>query len=179
MQLRALAEAHREGFTVPDECFAAGVECLSAHQSAAGDFKYMSGLGAGSFSCTTEALSALKHLGVTDGPLHENGWKAFGEYTDGSRERERSWFLYGNLFAVDAMGRLDNVTLVGEQTAGQMLSQKMFDVSHGLQIFLPIADYYSSESGRIEGVGIAPDVDVEAGSALIVALEMAEKDLVP
>jgi carboxyl-terminal processing protease len=81
--------------------------------------------------------------------------------------------------AVDAMGRLENVTLVGERTAGQMLSQKMFDVSYGLQIFLPIADYYSSLSGRIEGVGVAPDVGVEAGSALIVALEMVEKESVP
>lgn len=105
VQLRALAEARREGFEVPDECFASGVEWLATHQSDSGEFRYTEGV-AGSFSCTAQALSILKDLGVEDGPVYENGWRAFDEYVEGSRRREESWFLYGNLFALDAVGTI-------------------------------------------------------------------------
>jgi C-terminal processing protease CtpA/Prc len=37
---------------------------------------------------------------------------------------------------------------------------------------LPIADYYSVVNGRIEGVGIEPDIEVEAAHALDTALEI-------
>ena len=35
---------------------------------------------------------------------------------------------------------------------------------------MPVADYYSIENGRIEGIGIDPDILVEADRALEVAL---------
>ena len=55
-----------------------------------------------------------------------------------------------------------------------MLSQKMYDVPGGFHLGLPIADYYSIVSGRIEGQGIPPDIEVDAASAMDVALEQAE-----
>ncbi len=72
--------------------------------------------------------------------------------------------------AVDALLSGGRAVVVGERTAGQMLSQRMFDIPGGLQLSLPIADYYSDRMGRIEGVGIAPTVAVPAAQALDSAL---------
>ena len=55
-----------------------------------------------------------------------------------------------------------------------MLSQTIFDIPGGFQLSLPIADYYSIASGRIEGVGIEPDIEVEAALALDAALEVLD-----
>ena len=56
-----------------------------------------------------------------------------------------------------------------------MLSQKMFDLPGGYQLYLPIADYYSFHGGRIEGQGVTPDILVEATEAMNIALEHARK----
>lgn len=69
--------------------------------------------------------------------------------------------------ALDASGR---VTIIGEATQGRMLSQTIFDIPGGFHLALPIADYYSIRNGRIEGVGVAPDVSIDADSALDYAL---------
>ncbi|NOX83740.1 MAG: hypothetical protein GXP06_12300 [Alphaproteobacteria bacterium] len=70
--------------------------------------------------------------------------------------------------AADAFKISGRAKIIGETTAGQMLSQKIFDVPGGFQLSLPIADYYSAENGRIEGVGVAPDI--ETGAAMDIAL---------
>ncbi|WOR14534.1 S41 family peptidase [Hyphomonas sp. FCG-A18] len=72
--------------------------------------------------------------------------------------------------AADAFKASGRATLIGERTAGQMLSQKMFDVPGGLILSLPIADYYSTAHGRIEGQGVAPDIETSAEEALEFAL---------
>jgi len=72
--------------------------------------------------------------------------------------------------AADALGASGRAILIGETSAGQMLSQKIFDVTGGFHLSLPIADYYSAFSGRIEGVGVQPDIVVDAHEALGVAL---------
>lgn len=72
--------------------------------------------------------------------------------------------------AIQLSGR---AVIVGEKTAGKMLSQKMFDLPLNLQLSLPIADYYAAKHGRIEGVGISPDIAIEAGKAMDKALELA------
>lgn len=71
----------------------------------------------------------------------------------------------------DAFRTSGRATLIGERTKGAMLSQKMYDLPHGLQLSLPIADYYSVRIGRIEGVGVMPDVAVPAVEAMDAALE--------
>ncbi|MBO6796641.1 S41 family peptidase [Maricaulis sp.] len=75
--------------------------------------------------------------------------------------------------AVEALQASGRAQVVGEPTAGEMLSQKPFDLDGGCLLFLPIADYYSLASGRIEGNPVQPDVAVEAGQALARALELA------
>lgn len=73
--------------------------------------------------------------------------------------------------AADALAANGRAQLIGEPTAGEMLSQKMYDLPQGLQLSLPIADYYAFHSGRIEGAGIQPDEKVPADQALALALK--------
>lgn len=75
--------------------------------------------------------------------------------------------------AVDALQASGRATVVGETTAGQMLSQRMFDLPQGLQLSLPIADYVARHTGRIEGKGVRPQVPVPAEQALQTALDLA------
>ena len=62
-----------------------------------------------------------------------------------------------------------------ETTAGETLSQKIYDLPQGLLLSLPIADYYAFHSGRIEGTGVTPDVRADAESAMAIALERARR----
>lgn len=71
----------------------------------------------------------------------------------------------------DAFRTSGRATLIGETTAGQMLSQKMYDMPQGLMLSLPIADYYSVTAGRIEGVGVVPDVAAPRTAAMEIALQ--------
>ena len=73
--------------------------------------------------------------------------------------------------ATDALKGANRAIIIGENTAGEMLSQKIYDLPGGLQLSLPIADYYSAVNGRIEGVGIKPDIVTDAADALDVALK--------
>lgn len=72
--------------------------------------------------------------------------------------------------AADAFKGSGRAILIGEKTEGQMLSQKMYDLPEGLQLSLPIADYYSLANGRIEGAGVSPDIATPAADALDAAL---------
>ena len=75
--------------------------------------------------------------------------------------------------AADALKASGRATIVGEATAGRMLSQRMYDVPGGLQLSLPIADYHSRNGGRIEGKGVQPDIAVSADEAMTRAIALA------
>lgn len=77
--------------------------------------------------------------------------------------------------AVEALQASGRAQVVGEPTAGEMLSQQPFDLDGGYLLFLPIADYYSLNNGRIEGNPIQPDLQVGAEQALERALELARR----
>lgn len=53
-----------------------------------------------------------------------------------------------------------------------MLSQKMFDLPHGFQISIPIAEYYSTRIGKIEGVGIQPHIAIAQSVSMNVAISL-------
>ena len=72
--------------------------------------------------------------------------------------------------AADALRGSGRATIVGERTAGQMLSQKIYDVEGGYHLSLPIADYFSAVNGRIEGAGVEPDIEASAEDAMKMAL---------
>ncbi|WP_293458609.1 S41 family peptidase [Phenylobacterium sp.] len=71
--------------------------------------------------------------------------------------------------AADALRRTGRVRLVGEPTAGQMLSGAYFDLPEGFQVYLPVADYFAGGDRRLEGAGVIPDVRAASGDALEVA----------
>lgn len=79
--------------------------------------------------------------------------------------------------ATDILLSSGRATLIGETTEGAMLSQKMYDLPQGLQHSLPIADYYSSKSGRIEGVGVKPNIMIKSEKAMDKAVEMIKASL--
>jgi carboxyl-terminal processing protease len=72
-------------------------------------------------------------------------------------------------FAVDALANIPSVTVIGEVTAGEMLSQKMYDLPYGFQLSVPIAEYYSTRMGKIEGKGVTPDIEIDQSVAVDVA----------
>ncbi|MCU0345059.1 MAG: S41 family peptidase, partial [Ignavibacterium sp.] len=74
--------------------------------------------------------------------------------------------------AADALLASGRAILVGEKTGGKMLSQKMYDLPQGLQLFLPIADYYALHSGRIEGSRVIPHDIVESDKVIEKTLEL-------
>jgi hypothetical protein len=78
--------------------------------------------------------------------------------------------------AADILLSSERATLIGETTEGAMLSQKMYDLPQGLQLSLPIADYYSLKYGRIEGVGVKPNILIESKMAMDKAVELIRKD---
>lgn len=77
--------------------------------------------------------------------------------------------------AAEAMQASGRATLVGAKTAGNMLSQKPYDLSNGWLIFLPFADYIAKHSGRLEGNGLKPDIEISADQAMERALLEAAK----
>lgn len=72
--------------------------------------------------------------------------------------------------AADVLKATGRATVVGERTPGAVLSSKRFDIPGGFHLLVPVADYFSIANGRIEGVGVAPDIAVDADHALDVAL---------
>ena len=76
--------------------------------------------------------------------------------------------------AADAFRSSGVTTLVGRRSAGEMLSQSMFDVRDGFMVSLPVADYYSIAHGRIEGAGVPVDIEADPDQALAVAKELAQ-----
>jgi C-terminal processing protease CtpA/Prc len=72
--------------------------------------------------------------------------------------------------AADALKAIGRANIIGERTPGVLLSSKLFDIPGGFHLRVPIADYYSIKSGRIEGVGVTPDISVSSEQALDVAL---------
>lgn len=66
-------------------------------------------------------------------------------------------------------------TIVGETTAGYMLSSEEFDLPGGWRLRLPSADYYTTNGERIEGRGVTPDVPCDPVKALEEAVRLSSR----
>jgi len=63
-------------------------------------------------------------------------------------------------------------TIIGEKTAGAMLSASPFVVSGKYMLMLPIADFYTYDGIRLDKVGVHPDIEVKSEDAEKKALEI-------
>lgn len=75
-------------------------------------------------------------------------------------------------FRVDVFAHAEKVTIIGESTAGEILSQKMFYLPQVFQLSLPIAEYCSTRIGRVEGKGVNPDIVIDYSAAMDVAISL-------
>lgn len=77
---------------------------------------------------------------------------------------------------VERVGRHpERVTVIGETTAGAMLSGEHFPLNEHWQLFAPVADYMTSEGKRLDGVGVRPHIEISADRALEKALSLIEE----
>lgn len=110
---------------------------------------------------------------VQEDPLTRVQFKPMNPHFDGS-----VYVLTNNKsvsaaeLTIDAFANEEKVTIIGETTAGEMLSQKMYDLPHGFQLSLPIAEYYSNRMGRIEGKGVKPDIEIDQSVAMELAISL-------
>lgn len=71
---------------------------------------------------------------------------------------------------VHHLKKINKGTIVGEKTAGAMLTGSFFKVNEHLKLFIPVADYITAEGQRIDKVGVLPDIEVPSKEALQYAL---------
>ncbi len=64
--------------------------------------------------------------------------------------------------------------IIGEATAGSMLNGEMFDLVNGFKMFIPTADYYTSDGYRIDQNGVKPNVETKSESALNKAISLMQ-----
>lgn len=72
---------------------------------------------------------------------------------------------------VDLLQKIKRATIVGEKTAGAMLSGRFFKISPSLKLFVPVADYITGDGKKIDKIGVTPDVVVAPEEALTYTLE--------
>ena len=70
-------------------------------------------------------------------------------------------------------------TIVGENTAGAMLSAALFDIGGKYKLFLPLADFYTYDGVRLDGVGVKPDIETSSEDALNKVLEIIKVNDAP
>ena len=63
-------------------------------------------------------------------------------------------------------------TLIGERTAGAMLSAEEIPLGDGWTLLLPTADFYTADGNRLEGRGVEPHIASSSDRALEVALRV-------
>lgn len=74
----------------------------------------------------------------------------------------------------DMLQTTRRATLIGEPTAGSMLSSQTFELSTGLVLIAPTADYHSADGRRLEGVGVEPDILIASADALEETLRLID-----
>lgn len=68
-------------------------------------------------------------------------------------------------------------TLVGERTAGAMLTALPQDVGDGWLITVPEADFIAADGTRLEGNGVQPDIKTNSNDVFLAVADQIEKNL--
>ena len=66
-------------------------------------------------------------------------------------------------------------TLVGTQTFGKGIIQKVYPLSDGTAVKLTVSKYYTPKGNNIHGIGITPDVEVELDADVANAITIPEE----
>ncbi len=69
----------------------------------------------------------------------------------------------------------NRAVIIGETTAGSMLNGEMFDLENNFKMFIPTADYYTSDGYRIDQNGVKPNIETQSNEALKKALDLINK----
>jgi hypothetical protein len=67
-----------------------------------------------------------------------------------------------------------NIQIIGEKTAGAMLSPTVYPAGNGYFLIIPTADYLTQQGESIEGRGVQPDVKVKSEKALDFVLKIRQ-----
>lgn len=118
---------------------------------------YYSGSSLDDFFAVIQSEGLLKGRVVPDPQLHYSGevYALIDAYSASATE-PIAYYLKQHKLA----------TLVGERTAGAMLSSFVVPAREPWHLILPLADYYTSDRFRIEQKGVKPDVKVKSDMAL-------------
>lgn len=73
---------------------------------------------------------------------------------------------------VYAMKNKSKAIIIGEKTAGAMLSAAPFVVSGKYKLMLPVADFYTYDGVRLDKVGVTPNINVQSAEAENVVMEI-------
>ena len=71
------------------------------------------------------------------------------------------------------------IPVVGERTAGAMLSAEFFPMDETFRLFAPVADYVTPDLVRLDRRGVFPDVEVRSEQALAHALAVIDSPAGP
>ena len=74
------------------------------------------------------------------------------------------------VYLLQSTGR---ATVVGQTTAGAMVSATMTELGDGWVLQHPVADYFTPDGTRLDQVGVTPDVEVPLADALDEARRLA------
>ncbi|MGH1338609.1 MAG: S41 family peptidase [Aureispira sp.] len=66
---------------------------------------------------------------------------------------------------VYGLQQIKRATIIGEKTAGAMLSGEFFALQNQFSLFLPTATYYTSDGYKIDKNGVRPDIRVKSINA--------------
>lgn len=77
---------------------------------------------------------------------------------------------------VHLLKQTGRATIIGQKTAGAMLSGRFFKIDDQVRLFLPVADYMTGDGLRIDKKGVTPDVEVPSAEALNYTMDTFFKD---
>jgi Peptidase family S41 len=72
---------------------------------------------------------------------------------------------------VYALKQQKKAIIIGKTTAGAMMNGEKFDLWNGFKIYVPTADYYTSDGFRIDQKGVKPDIETKVEESLAYALK--------
>ncbi len=67
---------------------------------------------------------------------------------------------------VYALKQRKRATIYGQNTAGAMMNGEKFELEKGFSLYVPTADYYTSDGYRIDQKGIKPDLEIKPEEAI-------------